>query len=127
MLQDMQDTQETESEAIESQRVSASETSQPAQPVKAASLTGALVQRGRDRAPLRSSVPPTPVTMQAEPLPTPTPAPELAPVSDAVPLVFAKPRRKAEPAPDASRWSEVLFVAACCAAFFATFLFVLRF
>jgi hypothetical protein len=26
-----------------------------------------------------------------------------------------------------SRWTDVVFVAACCVAFFATFLFVLRF
>ena len=30
-------------------------------------------------------------------------------------------------APRSSRWADALFVAACCAAFFASFLFVLRF
>jgi hypothetical protein len=130
MLQDMQN---IESDPTKSVPAAAAEPRQPSQPVKAASLTGALVQRGRDRAPRLPSVPLMPVPLPAEPAPTPTPltapapAAEFAPVSEEVPLVFAKPRRKAEPAPRPSRWSEALFVAACCAAFFATFLFVLRF
>jgi len=93
----------------------------PPQVTKAAALTGALVQRGRDRAPRLPAVP-VPV-LEAEPEPV-FPS---APVSDEVPLVFARPPRKAAAPARASRWSEALFVAACCAAFFATFLFVLRF
>ena len=132
--------QEIERDSIESAPVPAAEPRQPAAPIKPASLTGALVQRGRDRAPSLPEVSIVPVAMRAEPAPAsppelataPEPAPEAAlvatPVSDEVPLVFAKPRRKAEAsAPRATRWSEALFVAACCAAFFATFLFVLRF
>jgi hypothetical protein len=50
-------------------------------------------------------------------------------VTDEVPLVFARPRERkaAPPAPRASRMSDALFAVACCAVFFATFLFVLRF
>jgi hypothetical protein len=113
--------QEIESDPIQSEPALASDPAERTQPTKAAALTGALVQRGRDRAP---RLPQVPVLVQAEPAPAPAPDP----VSDEVPLVFAKPPRKAAPpAAGASRWSEALFVAACCAAFFATFLFVLRF
>jgi hypothetical protein len=126
----LQETQNIESNPIESEPARAAQAPQPAQAIKAASLTGSLVQRGRDRAPRLPTMPVLPVLVQPEPAatPAPAPAPALAPVSEEVPLVFARPRRKAEsPAPRASRWSEALFVAACCAAFFATFLFVLRF
>lgn len=140
MLQEMQD---IESDPIEGQHALETDSPPPAQPTKAASLTGALVQRGRDRAPrmpaLATPAPaflaaePEPATdpaePEAEPVPAPAPAIELAAVSDEVPLVFNRARKPAaaEAAPGSSRWSEVLFVAACCAAFFATFLFVLRF
>jgi hypothetical protein len=120
--------QEIESDSSESTPALPIDPPKPAPPIKAAALTGALVQRGRDRAPLLPEVSIVPMAVQAEePAPAPDAAPAAAPVSDEVPLVFAKPRRKAEAAPRASRWSEALFVAACCAAFFATFLFVLRF
>jgi hypothetical protein len=137
MLQDIQD---IESDPLESQHALEIDSPQPAQPNKAASLTGALVQRGRDRAPRMPVLAvPAPAFLAAEPAPAPAPEPEahpaepapaaeLAPVSDEVPLVFNRARKPAaDAAPGSSRWSEVLFVAACCAAFFATFLFVLRF
>jgi hypothetical protein len=126
--------QDIESDPIESEPVletDAAPAAQPAQPTKPASLTGSLVQRGRDRAPRIPQVPvPASVVTAPAPAPEAPPAAEFAPVSDEVPLVFAKTPRKAAPeaeAPGESRWSEALFVAACCAAFFATFLFVLRF
>jgi hypothetical protein len=123
--------QDIESDPIESEPVPETDAAPPAQPTKPASLTGSLVQRGRDRAPRISHVPvPASTFVVAAPAPAPEPAPTaaFAPVSDEVPLVFAKPPRKAAPeARGGSRWSEALFVAACCAAFFATFLFVLRF
>ena len=92
------------------------------QPTKAAALTGALVQRGRDRGPRLGD-------RAAEAPPAPAPAAVMAAVTDEVPLVFARPRERkaAEPAPRASRMSDALFAVACCAVFFATFLFVLRF
>jgi hypothetical protein len=134
----LQDTQDIESDPIESAPALEIDSPQPTPPTKAASLTGALVQRGRDRAPRIPALPvPAPAFMTREPEPAPAPLAaepepgpvvEFAPVSDEVPLVFARPRKApAEATPGASRWSEVMFVAACCAAFFATFLFVLRF
>jgi hypothetical protein len=89
---------------------------------KPASLTGALVQRGRDRAPRLEA----PI---AELAAAPAPPAELpAPASDEVPLVFVRsPRKEAALHASASGVSELLFFAACCAAFLATFLFVLRF
>jgi hypothetical protein len=121
--------QEIENDPIESEPVLGTDAAQPAQPTKPASLTGSLVQRGRDRAPRLPALPvPTFVAAEPVPAPEPVPAAEFAPVSDEVPLVFARTPRKAAPAARReSRWSEALFVAACCAAFFATFLFVLRF
>jgi hypothetical protein len=139
MLQDVQDIDSDPREGASALEI---DSPQPAPPTKAASLTGALVQRGRERAPRMPVLAiPAPAFLSAEPEPAPAPAPaaaaaaplptptvELAPVSDEVPLVFNRTRRPAaEAAPAPSRWSEVLFVAACCAAFFATFLFVLRF
>src|SRR5262245_26065496 len=80
---------------------------------KAGTLTGALVQRGRERSPrlMETSMPmelPSPAAPAAalEPMPMP-----------------AAPEATAE----RSRWNDVIFAAACCVAFFATFLFVLRF
>lgn len=121
--------QNIESDSIESAPLLENGAVQPAQPTKAAALTGSLVQRGRDRAPRIPQVPASAFVVAApDPAPEPAPAPavEFAPVSDEVPLVFAKPPRKAAPKGE-SRWSEALFVAACCAAFLASFLFVLRF
>ena len=78
---------------------------------KPGALSGALVQRGRERAPrlMESSMPielPSAVALAAPRQPAPPPA--------AV-------------APASSRWTDVIFAAACCIAFFATFLFVLHF
>ena len=83
------------------------------QVAKAAALTGALVQRGRDRAPRVREAPADVGSFDT--------TPELPPIVAAAPL-------QAEiAAPRSSRWADALFVAACCAAFFASFLFVLRF
>jgi hypothetical protein len=133
----LQDTQDIESDPIEGQHALEIDSPPPVQPTKAASLTGALVQRGRERAPRMPALAvPPPAFLAAEPAPPPEPAPApapapaagFAPVSDEVPLVFNRARKPAaEAAASSSRWSEMLFVAACCAAFFATFLFVLRF
>ncbi len=80
---------------------------------KAAALTGALVQRGRDRAPrvheARADGGAFDTTLEP-------PA-----------LVAEAPLKVELAAPRSSRWADALFVAACCAAFFASFLFVLRF
>ena len=90
-----------------------------AMPAKAGALTGAFVQRGREKAPrlIETSLPIE--------IAQPAAAPVIAP-----PVFEADP----EPAPVAalalperSRWTDVIFAAACCIAFFATFLFVLRF
>ena len=77
---------------------------------KAATLTGAFVQRGRDRAP----------RLQESSLS------EARPSDDTAPAAATAPPLKLPP-PPASRWSDALFLVACCAAFFATFLFVLHF
>ena len=84
---------------------------------KPGALTGALVQRGRERAPrlMETSMPaelasPAHAALAQPPL-------ELMPALPAAPA-FEEPR---------SRWTDVIFAAACCVAFFATFLFVLRF
>jgi hypothetical protein len=121
---------EIESPATESERPA------PVLPSKPASLTGALVQRGRDRGPRLRSVPlldaepaaPAPAAIGAEAPAVDAPASHDA-LLDEVPLVFVRPKKAAPKAMPAapSRWSEAMFVAACCAAFFATFLFVLRF
>jgi hypothetical protein len=79
---------------------------------KAGSLTGALVQRGRERAPRLMET-----SMPIE-LPTPV-APGAPEVTSTETAVLAAPAR--------SPWTDVIFAAACCVAFFATFLFVLRF
>jgi hypothetical protein len=83
---------------------------------KPGALTGALVQRGRERAPrlMETSMP-----MEFA---QPEPAPLALPVFEAAPELPA-PLTTAQP----SRWTDVVFAAACCVAFFATFLFVLRF
>jgi hypothetical protein len=126
MLQDIESNSIERAPLLETGAV---QPAQPAQPTKAAALTGSLVQRGRDRAPRIPQVPASAFVVAApDPAPEPAPSVEFAPVSDEVPLVFAKPPRKAAPeARGESRWSEALFVAACCAAFLASFLFVLRF
>ena len=114
--------QEIETDAIESEREF--ETGAP-QPTKAASLTGALVQRGRDRGPRLGD---RAAEAPSAPAPAPAPAAVMAAVTDEVPLVFARPReRKAAPPAPRTRTSDALFAVACCAVFFATFLFVLRF
>jgi hypothetical protein len=116
----------------------------PPAPTKPASLTGALVQRGRDRA-SHTPEPATgaPIPLMAAAVPEPIAAPEFAdpsapaqaepsfeastaPETDEVPLVFA-PRDGAVLEGSPSRFSDALFVLACCGAFFATFLFALRF
>jgi hypothetical protein len=86
-----------ESELVERE----AERARAAQPPGPASLTGALVQRGRERAP-RLTAPPEP-------------EPEA-------------PRKEHRlPAWVAARASEALFALACCAAFLASFLIVLRY
>jgi hypothetical protein len=116
----------------------------PPAPTKPASLTGALVQRGRDRA-ARAPEHALPATAAshaatefaaASPPPTHEASPEASfdasaepsfePTSDEVPLVFA-PRDAAAFERSPSRFTDALFVLACCGAFFATFLFALRF
>ena len=81
---------------------------------KAGALTGALVQRGREKAPrlIEASMP-----MELMP-----PASAAHPPSEAAPELPPAP-----PMPEHSRWTDVIFAAACCVAFFATFLFVLHF
>jgi hypothetical protein len=87
-----------ENELIEREAERARAAAQPSAP---ASLTGALVQRGRERGP-RLTAPP-----------------------DREPEV---PQRKPRlPAWVAARASETLFALACCAAFLASFLIVLRY
>jgi len=83
---------------------------------KPGALTGALVQRGRERAPrlMETSMP-----MEFA---QPEPAPLALPVFEAA-LELPAPITTEQP----SRWTDVVFAAACCVAFFATFLFVLRF
>jgi hypothetical protein len=82
---------------------------------KPGALTGALVQRGRERAPrLMETGMPVEIAIPA--------APVAQPVHEALPVLPAAPA-----SPERSRWTDVIFVAACCVAFFATFLFVLRF
>jgi hypothetical protein len=103
---------------------------------KPASLTGALVQRGRDRAArapehaLRAAAPSEAAFEFVAPSPEPSfevsPEPSFEPDADEVPLVFA-PRDGAALERSPSRFSDALFVLACCGAFFATFLFALRF
>lgn len=82
---------------------------------KAGALTGALVQRGREKAPR--------LVESSMPLELASSAPvHLAPVS-----VAAPGQRAALANPPDSRWTDVIFAAVCCVAFFATFLFVLHF
>ena len=81
---------------------------------KAGALTGALVQRGRERAPRLIEA-----GMPMEQMP---PAPATHPLREA-----AVELQPAPPTPGHSRWTDVIFAAACCVAFFATFLFVLHF
>jgi hypothetical protein len=83
---------------------------------KPGALTGALVQRGRERAPrlMETSMP-----ME---IAEPAAAPIELPVSETTPEPSAPLAT-----PPRSRWTDVVFAAACCVAFFATFLFVLRF
>ena len=84
---------------------------------KPATLSGALVQRGRERAPrlMESSMPIEPAAQSAQAL-LAHPLHGLAAELPAAPAI-----------PERSRWTDVIFAAACCVAFFATFLFVLRF
>ena len=124
----------------------------PPAPTKPASLTGALVQRGRDRAArapehaLHAAAASHAGTEFAAPSPGPTheaspeagfdasaeasfeasAEPSFESASDPVPLVFA-PRDTAALERSPSRFADALFVLACCGAFFATFLFALRF
>jgi hypothetical protein len=84
---------------------------------KPGALTGALVQRGREKAPrlVETSMPTefgSPAAMQLAAVPALAAAPEL---------------RAALASSSSSRWTDVIFVAVCCVAFFATFLFVLNF
>ena len=144
--------QDVEVEAVDAQPVLEID---PPAPTRPASLTGALVQRGRDRAahaPEPAADAPAPFEAAApfaEPSPefTPEASPEFSPASpeftpeasfgsspepsfesdgDEVPLVFA-PRDAAALERSPTRFSDALFVLACCGAFFATFLFALRF
>jgi hypothetical protein len=123
----------------------------PPAPTKPASLTGALVQRGRDRAshtpesaaeapvPMMAAAPPEPISAPGFSEPVAEAPAEIAeaheepgleasfgPEDQEVPLVFA-PRDGAALERSPSRFSDALFVLACCGAFFATFLFALRF
>ncbi len=86
---------------------------------KAGSLSGALVQRGRERSPRLSetSIPSEPVA--AVLATTPVAEALLAQPTALLPRPAAPQR--------SSRWADALFAAACCVAFFASFLFVLRF
>jgi hypothetical protein len=53
---------------------------------------------------------------------------QLAAAPEALPVFEAAPEFEATLAtPPHSRWTDVVFAAACCVAFFATFLFVLHF
>jgi len=83
---------------------------------KPGALTGALIQRGRERAPrlMETSMPMEAAQHEAAPAGA-SPVFEALPALDAT---LATPQR--------SRWTDVIFAAACCVAFFATFLFVLR-
>ena len=81
---------------------------------KAGALTGALVQRGREKAPRLIEA-----GMPMERMP---PAPFVHPLGEGAPEFPPAP-----PTPELSRWTDVIFAAACCVAFFATFLFVLHF
>jgi hypothetical protein len=122
----------------------------PPAPTKPASLTGALVQRGRDRAArapdrstrapgqtlhtavggdaaFQSAAPSPEPTFEASPEPSLGANPERSFDADVeVPLVFA-PRDATALERSPSRFTDALFVLACCGAFFATFLFALRF
>lgn len=109
----------------------------PPAPTKPASLTGALVQRGRDRAATAPEAPAAIETLEAiaEPAEIAEVQTEAAPIEPIaaeaealgeVPLVF-EPREAAVAEAAPSRFTDALFVLACCAAFFATFLFALRF
>lgn len=139
--------QDVEVEAVEERPVLEID---PPAPTRPASLTGALVQRGRDRAshtPEPTEAPiPTMVATAPEPISAPgfaervaeapseiaeaheeaSPEASFGPEADEVPLVFA-PRDGAALERSPSRFSDALFVLACCGAFFATFLFALRF
>ena len=151
--------QDVEVEAVDAQPVLEID---PPAPTRPASLTGALVQRGRDRAAyapepaadapaqIEAAAPfaePSPefspeasseFSPEASPEFSPEASPEFSPEAtlesspepsfdgDEVPLVFA-PRDAAALERSPSRFSDALFVLACCGAFFATFLFALRF
>ena len=83
---------------------------------KPGALTGALVQRGRERAP----------RLMETSMPMEIAQPAAAPIE--LPVFETTPELSAPLAtPPRSRWTDVVFAAACCVAFFATFLFVLRF
>lgn len=130
--------QDVEVEAVEERPVLEID---PPTPTKPASLTGALVQRGRDRAahapeaaaeallPIAAAPEIAPIAAAPEitgASPEAIAEPSFEPDSDEVPLVFA-PRDGAALEASPSRFSDALFVLACCGAFFATFLFALRF
>ena len=90
-----------------------------AKPAKAGALTGAFVQHGREKAPRLIET-----TLPVE-IAQPAAAPLIAPaVFEAAP---APAPMAALALPERSRWTDVIFAAACCVAFFATFLFVLHF
>ena len=82
---------------------------------KPGALTGELVQRGRERGPrLMETSMPLEIAEPAAALALPAFEPAAEPCA---PLAT----------PERSRWTDVIFAAACCVAFFATFLFVLHF
>lgn len=101
---------------------------------KPVELTGALVQRGRERAfwLMETSLPMEIAEPEPAPhaLPAPVPraqAPELQAPAPVPELHAQAPQLRAPLATaQASRRTNVVFAAACCVAFFAIFLFALR-
>jgi hypothetical protein len=90
---------------------------------KPAALSGALLQRGRARAPRLEEVPPLP---RAE-APAPAAEPVAAFASEPEPTPAFAPAAAAPLAPErSSRFADALFAAICCAAFLMTFLFFLK-
>jgi hypothetical protein len=100
----------------------------PSACAKPAALSGALLQRGRSRAPRLEEVPPLP--RHEAPASTPEPAAAEAVAAftpEPEPMPAFAPALAAPLAPEkSSRFADALFAAICCAAFLATFLFFLN-